>query len=92
MVMWQMPKAAAEQTEMNASNDWQLPSGGGQAKLESLEVVRKTLGLEQNSISADPQFRFPDTYEWDYETNGPAARLRAGHDFHVTDSQMAPAR
>jgi parallel beta-helix repeat protein len=86
MVVWTLPKGAAAKIKFDAANDWLLPaSGEGQSKLLTLDAVHKVLGLESRSIVADPQFRFPDTYEWDYDTNGPAAALQAGHDFRVTD-------
>jgi parallel beta-helix repeat protein len=91
MVVWPLPEEVTAKIKMDATNDWLPPvNKGGQAKLLSLEAVHKTLGLESRSIAADPQFRFPDTYEWDYDTNGPAASLQAGHDFSEAEPSGSP--
>jgi parallel beta helix pectate lyase-like protein len=85
MIVWPLPGEATAKIQMDAANDWLPPANkGGQAKLLSLDAIHKALGLERQSIAVDPLFRFPDTYEWDYDTNGPAASLQAGHEFLMT--------
>jgi parallel beta-helix repeat protein len=67
MVLWPS-KIGASTVRMDASNDW-TPSedGGGGMRMLTLDPVRKGLGFEKTSVSADPHFMMSEAS--DYQTD-----------------------
>ena len=71
LVSWPAPADNGAALHMDESNDWAIPEAGGGARLNTLAVVRRLLGLEQHSTVADPHFSYPSAYEYETETARP---------------------
>jgi hypothetical protein len=79
IALWQ--RDANDTAMLSEAGDWIVPEGKTGVRLNALSAVRSELGFEKNSLEADPDFRFPQTHEYEADPDGPAGRLRAGHVF-----------
>lgn len=69
MVLWPS-KIGGSTVRIDASNDWTPSENGGDGmRMLTLEPIRKGLGFEKTSVSADPHFMMSEAsdYETDHE-------------------------
>jgi parallel beta-helix repeat protein len=80
IVIWPVKQGTGATTKIDASNDWAPPENGGGVRLLSLEAVHKAVGLETNSVVADPHFVMPEINDYSVDPYA-AGSFRAGASF-----------
>jgi hypothetical protein len=79
ILIWPVKQGSgAATTKLDASNDWTPSDDGGGTRFLSLDAVHTAIGLEANSIVADPRFVMPEISDYRIDPHGPARLVPSG--------------